>query len=226
MPGVVVPRRQQAGFLAIRDLSDDEFDAIRDALAAADPLQHATIHHLVRRVTDAVPSLDSGMAVKLVRSLLSVQAGRTVHGDSLPEFAQGIASSEDLKVDSDVVPVLARRIEALAQIQVVAVVAKAMDVAREYDRVFHTSRIMTDMRPVFGEDAEAPPGGTIVTHVLRIDAFHNGELEDYYVALTTDHLRSLFDVVDRAMKKSKSLGLALDAMGFSRFDVSTEEEAE
>ncbi len=68
--------------------------------------------------------------------------------------------------------------------------------------------------------------GTIVTHVLRIDAFQNGELDDYYVALNTDDLRSLYAVLDRAIKKNDSLGRVSDAMGFSRFDVSTEEEAE
>ncbi len=224
VPDIRVPPSQQAGFLAIRDLNDDQFASLRQALAKAEPQERPTITDLVHRVTDSVPDLDPKAARGLVRSLLSVQAGRIVHGDSLTGFVNGIARSDSLGVPPEEAAVLANRIESLAQVPVVAVVAKAIDIAREYDRVYHTARIMTDMRPVFGDDPEAPPVGTIVRHVLRIDAFQNGELENYYVALDSSELRDLQTVIDRAIKKTLSLDRVLDTIGFSRFAVSEEEQ--
>lgn len=81
---------------------------------------------------------------------------------------------------------------------------------------------MTDIRPVFGEDASKSPVGAVVTHVLRIDSFRNGSLEDYYVALDNDDLLQLQSAVGRAIDKNQSLNQLMDNIGFSRFQLSEE----
>lgn len=222
LPDIRVPDYHKAGLLTIRDLTDDEFGALANALKQADPAEGTLVDELVHRVTEAVSRLSPRSARGMVRALLSVESARTVHGNTLAGFANSIATSETLDLSPEEAASLATRIELLTEIPAVAVTAKAMSIADEHDRVFHSARILTDIRPVFGDDATQPPVGAVVTQVLRIDAFRHGQLEDYYVALDSQGLSELQAVVRRAVEKNESLNQVLDNIGFSRFNMSEE----
>lgn len=224
MPDLRVPPRHKAGFLAVEDLDEQEFGLVVEALQQDAAPRYVPIDELTRGVTEAVPRLAQREAAGILQALLSVQTGRAVHDNPLEEFASGIASSEDLALSPEAAEKLASRIQTLASIPAMAVTAKALDVAREHDRLFHGARFLTDIRPVFGDSALDPPVGAVVTHVLRIDAFRNGESENYYVALDNSDLMALQQVVSRAIDKNKSLNRVLDAGGFSRFELSEESE--
>jgi hypothetical protein len=215
-----VPPQHKDGFLAVRDLTDDEFGAfvaMLDGIAAVDCFP---VDDLVRQAVDSVPRLSKKEAQGIIRALQSVQTGRTIHGDSLTGFANGIATSDSLKLAPEEAALLARRIEILANPPAIGVTAKAADVAREHERIFHSARILTDIRPVFDDDASNPPVGAVVTHTLRIDSFTKGSMEDYFVALDTRDLIQLQTIVNRAIEKNRSLNRVLDSIGFSRFKIS------
>lgn len=220
MPNLKVPPRHRAGFLVLGGLSDEEFATLAKGLEQDGAARYVPVEELARKVTEAVTRLAEREAEGVVRSVLSVQTGRTVHDDSLAEFSLGIATSEDLDLPPDAAGTLAQRIAYLASIPAMAVTAKAMDVAQEHERIFHAARILTDIRPVFGDHALDPPVGAVVTHLLRIDAFRNGQIEDYYVALDNSDLIALKTVVGRAIDKNESLNRVLDGSGFSRFELS------
>jgi hypothetical protein len=207
--------------LALHELGDPEYGALFSALQRDE--SYLPPERLTQRVTESIPKLGARDAEAVVAALLSVQTGRNNHGASLVDFAQGIATSEDLALSADASERLARRIETLAGLPAMAITAKAMDVAGEHDRLFHTARMLTDVRPVFGDDPLELPVGAVVTHVLRIDAFRNGQLEDYFVVLDNSELMALKAVVDRAIDKNKSLSRLLDVIGFSRFELSEED---
>ncbi|MGH9280945.1 MAG: hypothetical protein ACRD12_23010 [Acidimicrobiales bacterium] len=200
---------------------DDEVAVLVENLATAQP-EAIPEDQLVRRVIASVPRLTPAEAKGIVRALLAVQTMRTVHGDSLAGFANDIATSVSLDLQPETAAALATRLERLAETPTIALTAKAMDIAQEHDRVFHTARVVTDIRPVYGDDATEPPFGAVITHVLRIDAFRNGRLEDYYVALDNSNLVHLRHAVDRALEKNDSLGALLDNLGFTQFQLSEE----
>jgi len=224
MPNLRVPPRHRAGFLAVKDFTKDEFANVAEALQGDTDARYVPINELTRSVTEAVPRLARRDGESIVQALLSLQTARAIHDNSLEEFASGIASSEDLDLAPEGAQTLANRIQFLASIPALAVTAKALDVAQEHDRVFHRARVLTDIRPVFGDSALDPPLGAVVTHMLRIDAFRNGQAEDYYVALDNSDLIALREVVGRAVDKNKSLNRVLDGSGFSRFELSEESE--
>src|SRR5262249_43902305 len=96
--------------------------------------------------------------------------------------------------------------------------AKAFDVAYDYQFVFHVSRILTDIRPVF---ADSPDDllGAVVTHSLKIDFYTREGHDELYVAMNDDDLAELDQAVQRAKAKSESLRKVLKDAGLAQMDV-------
>ena len=83
----------------------------------------------------------------------------------------------------------------------------------EHERTVYGFRILTDARPIFGEDVEKPPEAIEITHTLKV-AFHRGtQHEEEYFALDEMDLAELSRVVERAEQKAKSLRAALNKSG-------------
>jgi hypothetical protein len=223
VPDIRVPERHKPALLSIHSLSDDDFAALVENLHGANQGGPLPISELTLRVTESVPRITAQEARAVLQALLSIEAARVIHGLSHAGFANNIAISAALDLSPEDSAVLATRIESLAQVPVIAITAKAHDVAAEHERSFHTARMLTDIRPVFGDNASEPPLGAVVTHVLRVTAYHNGRFEDYHVALDNHDLVELEKVVRRALDKNQSLNRTLDALGFSRFQIEDEE---
>ena len=98
--------------------------------------------------------------------------------------------------------------------------AKASGVLLENERNFILSRIVTEVRPVFGvEDAEI--AGAVVLHSLRISYIKDNEREEFFVAIDSDDLAKLIVDLERAKRKEEKVKEMLFAgkvayMGHSR----------
>lgn len=82
--------------------------------------------------------------------------------------------------------------------------AKALVLLHEQPQVFQDCRIITDLRPLFG-DNDTELRAFTVTHQLRIGYDTPSESSDFYVALEADDLRRLRSAIDRALSKQTSL---------------------
>ena len=85
------------------------------------------------------------------------------------------------------------------------VTAKALNVLTDYDSIYRDARILTDSRPIFGNELEEEPLATMVAHTLKINYMKNGSLESAYIALDANDLRKLQEVLDRALHKESVL---------------------
>lgn len=88
------------------------------------------------------------------------------------------------------------------------VTAKALDIRKQHPHVYCTARILTDIRPVFKQDAEAGPVAAFVIHALRISSHDEGDfstVKDFFFSLDADDLRELSKLIDRALMKEASL---------------------
>jgi hypothetical protein len=84
------------------------------------------------------------------------------------------------------------------------------------------ARIVSDIRPVFGENVEDSPKAATIVHNLNIH-YSIGEHkrhDDFFVALDSNDLQYLKDVVDRAEKKDKSLKAILKDTTIRLFNTS------
>lgn len=80
---------------------------------------------------------------------------------------------------------------------------KALDVAYEYANLLQSSRIMTDVRPVFNEDGDAIEGA-VVAFTLRMNLLNAGHSQSLSIALDALDLRLLLEQCERALQKAET----------------------
>jgi len=88
--------------------------------------------------------------------------------------------------------------------------AKALDVSGQSERVVARSRVISDIRPVFGDATDNSPGQplqAVMLHTLRLEC--RGEFQHHHFVLSSKDLQQLRDTVERALLKEKVLTNAL-----------------
>lgn len=82
---------------------------------------------------------------------------------------------------------------------------KALDVVSEQERSLCRARIITDVRPVFSDDAGKPPQAFVAVHALRMSYHSSDELHEFFVTMTVEDLSELRILIDRAITKDATL---------------------
>jgi hypothetical protein len=82
--------------------------------------------------------------------------------------------------------------------------AKASVIRTDYERVFQSSRILTDVRPIF-HDTDSLPATIAISHNLKLTYIRSSNKEDFFVALDDADLEMLVETLSRAQAKSKIL---------------------
>ena len=193
---------------------------------------------LVRRLTDAtaftpLPDLadvvcevsgvshDEGLQIILALLSFNVQLG--AWSEPASAVAKGVAESEDLKLDDDERTILADALNALLDAHSLSTAAKAADLVTEHEHVYHDIRVITDLRPVFGEDPGAQPEGMTLSATVKLDHFTEGRIKSLYVAVDEEDLRSIRDAMDRALKKSDTVRELIKAVDLPLYRTDREE---
>lgn len=84
--------------------------------------------------------------------------------------------------------------------------AKAMRISSRYERLYGSSEILSDIRPIFpNSPLEHSPIGAVVTHSLRLRAYEDGNSKEVYFAMNLKDLLQLQKVVERALDKHQTL---------------------
>jgi len=150
----------------------------------------------------------AGGIVSMLMSLYRVIQNRTID-EFVGEVCDAVRTSR--KVESKEVDWSSFKQDLTALLscdETFGVTAKALDIRKQHPHVYCTARILTDMRPVFKQDAEAGPVAAFVIHALRISSHDEGdfsEVKDFFVSLDADDLRELSKLIDRALMKEASL---------------------
>jgi hypothetical protein len=87
--------------------------------------------------------------------------------------------------------------------------AKASHLLADQERLFVGVRILTDARPVYGQDPKQKPVAMLVNHTLKLTYSHNMRVDELYVALDADDIGDLKRALDRATAKADSLASVL-----------------
>jgi hypothetical protein len=174
----------------------------------------AAIREAVREVLPVDSQIDG---TELVRAL-SLVAGQ--EGEADPKsVAKRLSDSKRLKLSKNRRPSFARNIARLLASPVVQYYGKADDVITDHARIFSTAKVLTDIRPVFGDDLSEPPPAAVIVDMLRIDHFDRKEGKgSYYVALDHADLLKLRNVIDRALEKTKTVQQLLNTTGMTYYE--------
>jgi hypothetical protein len=154
---------------------------------------------------------DGGQSIKEAAfSLLISRADRRV---PIEEFLDSLmeAISWQPGFDQTLASTLRQRIVDVLSIENLDLVARAHDVLLEHTHTFSTSRIVSDIRSVFGDSVENAPVAAVLIHMLNIVYYAGSRRERFAVALDEKDLDQLIEVLERARIKSKTLQSVMEA---------------
>jgi len=210
-----IPDRFVGGLEAAARLTDDQVERIEACLAEAPP-RLASLQ-LEQRIAAAVPDLGD-LVSALVDALLSLASLVEDTGD-VDQLASDLSEAEALAVPERDRGDVARRFRSLLLIGPIALAAHARELVLEHERVFHDARILTDIRPVFGQEIDGRPAAAALVSSLKL-SFHrpDGPVEALYFGMDYDDLLQLRDVTERALRKTEVLKSLLEDTGIAYWE--------
>ncbi len=203
MPDLSVPQRFRAPLERLPALGAEKQGALLESLSAAPPL--SSPRALAARITDSL-GLSEDDADANVWALLSFAGQLANWPGEADELARSVANSSDLLLETEELrEALAALLVGVVTSEAMLTAAKAADVITEYEHVFAGVRILTDLRPVFGDDPTVRAEGATITSTMKVDHYTDGRVRSVYVTLDRQDLEALRDSVERAIEKTDSL---------------------
>lgn len=204
-----IPASHQEVLAELVTLPDDKFDRLAQALkeVPACPSEGVFADELAEKVDLEPDRLDE--FTRLLGMLFRVREQLDLKGD---EFLGEVErAARKTKKKSLLPPAVdwqkARtRIGVLLQAEAtLGVTAKAVDLMAEHEKVYCSARVITDLRPIFSPDVTKEPTEILVVHNLRIGYHESGELCHTYFSMDASDLEDLQEMLERAVKKAKTL---------------------
>jgi hypothetical protein len=196
----------------------DEENAARLIQAVRELHKFRPIPELVAKVGEVLPENQQGLASEVVDSLIALVTQMEHQQWTVDGIAKAISESPGLAPeDAPDRPAFADRIAQLLNTPAIRSSARAADLLIHHQHAFRSARVFTDVRPVFSDDVAQPPDGAVIVQMLELTYWSNGELVSIYLALDIGDLEQLRRVLDRALKKEKTLDAVLDSAALTKF---------
>ena len=208
-----LPKNQHRAFAEFSNLDQSAKEKLFALLRDEPPTLKVDDLALAFSQQTGVPRSSAGRIIWMLHNMYSA---RIQHALSAAEFAEaivsgiGIIDTPELKIDAALLEITKHFLQQLLALdQTFGIVAKGLSIIVDQERTFTDSRILTDFRPVFGEDVETSPSAAVHIHQLRLTYSEDSETASFYVSLDTADLEALKATIDRALKKDVSLRKAL-----------------
>jgi hypothetical protein len=206
-----VPNRYRPGLARFVRLSDEQLDALVAGLASGPPA--ADLEELAGNLADAV-KLDPDELVDVLEMLASIQGAQAFFDTRPDAFLRGVVAAAEADPSIQFPKDRREKVEnALREVikssRAIRVVARASELREETQRRLcpDNCRVITDIRPIFSSDVESKPDAAMVVHNLKI-AYHEHVgpgVREFYVSPTGEDVRTLQDILQRAIAKEGSL---------------------
>lgn len=183
------PDRHKPTLIALATLPDDAMNRLREILKSW-PLPNKSHAGNLSGIIEMLISMHLG---KEDNDTLDVFASGVVKG--LLEDDPGVLSSTDA-------PILQQRLTDLLGQRSFYAGVKETQLRAEYEHVFRSARIVTDMRPVFEEDLSAPHHA-FIGHTLKVEYSDRNAIKQIYIAMDSADLEALGELIERAKKKEQ-----------------------
>jgi hypothetical protein len=213
-----IPEQYASGLATIRQLDDAAMEQFLSVLSKAAPsLNTSALASAVSSSVKSIPQEDIEEMLVAVVSLYGVLDQSDLSMESFTdEFCQAMAESKrkNLNFDGEADRKRFRdRLTQLLSVDSFSIASKALSLKQEYEHYFCSGRILSDARPVYGDDLVTGPLAALIVHTLRL-AYHEVDgIKEIYIAFDDSQLRELRDLLDRAELKSKNIRALLERSG-------------
>jgi hypothetical protein len=161
-------------------------------------------HHKIPGLDDAETALLYDTLRELYRVREEEHVGPEVFVDRLIE-AMNDTGRSDLTVDDANRAQVRANLLRLLTASGFGVEAKVNSLRRDVEHIYCSSRVITDLRPVFGDAVADGPLRMLVMHTLRLAYHDNDDHDEIYVALSDSQVQRLIDQLHRAQEKARLL---------------------
>lgn len=204
-----IPKDEVGGVIELVKLDERPIDQLFEALSAAPKLSDSD--EMAEIVARSVPAVSKSQVSKILSTLYGLYYIRELSDVEPDEFLDDVMESvaENPYIEPALrepqLGLLKNRLGKLLKIETLLVIAKAARLQRDGERLYCESKILSDVRPVFGEDPTTRPPGAVITHTLKIAYHEMGKHGNFHVVLDSVDLKALKEVIDRAITKDETL---------------------
>jgi hypothetical protein len=218
-----IPDNDKSGLKKIITLSDD------DALKLIQILDQApttiNVRSFNQNIVSRIDFLEEKDARNIINTLGSLYQVRLDLGLPIDEFVEEIVevmseSGEDF-VDllNEHIDIFRERFSKLLNVKSLSQRTKTASLIVDHQIVFKHAKIISDIRPVFGDDIEQSPVGAVLVHNLKIEYVENDELKYLHFALDDEDITSLIGILKRAQSKSETLKAFIKSSGLANYEI-------
>ncbi len=218
-----IPPRHRVALADLISLTDTDFLSLKAALAEAKPTTAPLV--LARRVA-ATTSLAPKRVEQIVDALVALIRARDREDLSTERIAKDVTEVLSEEKVGDVEPNAERATafepqlrELLDLDQSLGITSRALTVLNQHKHIYQSARVLTDVRPVFSRGNQPLPVAGMIVHNLEIETQTDGELLRFFVALDTQDVRALAQVIDRALRKEDALRRVIQKTNLAYVDV-------
>jgi hypothetical protein len=201
-----VPKKHLAAADKILNLPDSAIDELVRAL------ESSPIFSRSEEMTAHLASLFKSISIEdltgIVELIFELYHVREYSGMPksvfLRELAEGVRKQTEGPAPLDASHIRGR-FERFLNIGPLNSISKAIALQRAAERVYCDAQIISDIRPIFGKDVNAPPVAAMLCHTLKIGYHEGGAHKELFLALDEKDLQGLKEVVEREQAKRDSL---------------------
>lgn len=199
-------RQQIADLQVVRELGPETLRAIVKRLGQLDPAPLKP-DHLLETVVDVLADRKAA-ADSVVRQSLSLHGLIRQGGFSVEDVLEGIRFGIDTDSDwtaeqKEAWQVVEPEFRQLIASRVVRLVTTAIDLSYEYANLLRRARILTDIRPLYAEDAAAIEGA-VVSNTLRLRYDSVDGDHQLSIAMDESDIKELAKQCERALQKAQT----------------------
>jgi len=197
-------------FSVISDMTDEVFTSLVTAFEKTQPILNPNF--LALKIAEEVKALTTEQLSDItttIISLISVLLRNKVPVDNLIVFILNnlpLGDDDRFKNFQAKEEAFKHKLNILLSINNLHLLAKAIDLMREYDNIFSNARVVSDIRPIFdfGVD-DTDPALVGIVHNLKLTYLNNGQLKEFFLALDDSDLQVLTKSLSRATQKAEKL---------------------
>lgn len=216
MSAIQTPDDYVPALRGLAQMPEEQFDDLMQVAAGLQSLSAA--QQFASRVR-AEAAVDPEVSDNLLDAIMSMMTYAEAHDIPLDDLVRRISQSANLDLSDESQLLLETRLRTLAVDGPIRIWHKSTSLSLEYKNVFVDSRIVTDVRPVFGERVDDGMRAALIIHSLRIDSIKDGKHYSEYIAMDGEDLHNLRDTIDRAIEKSSSVRTMLRASSVLHLDM-------
>ena len=205
MVKISIPEDYRKGFADLINLGDDKRSKLFQILSEIEGglLPHEIAAELCRKL-----GIENEVADGIIRTLFSLLSGKENAPIELGQFVKGVVSaSQSLdNIELENLEIFEKQIfEFLANPSALSLTNKAVDLITEREKIWLSSRVITDVRPIFMDGEEIEFEASLIIHNLKVQFKENNGIKEFYFALDNKDLENLKKQIIRAEEKEKIL---------------------